>query len=65
MFPLESLVLETDSPVLGPDRQARNEPANARISAETIAEIKGIAPDEVIAVTTETARRFFRLGPEQ
>lgn len=62
-LPLESLALETDSPVLGPDRQARNEPANARISAETIAEIKGIGVEEVIAVTTETARRFFGLGP--
>lgn len=60
-LPLESLVLETDSPVLGPDPQARNEPANARISAEAIAEIKSVALDEVIAVTTETATRFFRL----
>ena len=60
-LPLESLALETDSPVLGPDKQARNEPVNARISAETIAEIKGIGVNEVIAVTTRTARRFFRL----
>jgi TatD DNase family protein len=59
--PLESLMLETDSPVLGPDRERRNEPANVAVAARAIAEIKGLPLDEVLAVTTANARRLFRL----
>ena len=59
--PLESLMLETDSPVLGPDREQRNEPANVAIAARTVAELKGVPLDEVVAVTTANARRLFRL----
>jgi len=60
-LPLEALALETDSPVLGPDREARNEPANVVHSLERIAEIKRRAVEEVRAVTTANARRLFRL----
>jgi len=59
--PLESLMLETDSPVLGPDRAQRNVPANVVVSARAIAEIKGCPLDEVLRVTTDNARRLFRL----
>lgn len=59
--PLESLMLETDSPVLGPDREQRNEPANVVIAARAIAELKGVALEDVVAVTTQNARRLFRL----
>ena len=62
-LPLTHLLLETDSPVLGPEKGERNEPANARRSAECIAQVKGIGLDEVIEVTTANARRLFsRLG---
>jgi TatD DNase family protein len=60
-LPLECLLLETDSPVLGPERDERNEPANVRISARAIAEIKGVTEDEVLAVTRDNTRRLFRL----
>lgn len=58
-LPLESLLLETDSPVLGPDPQARNEPANVALACQAVAELKGVPPQEVARVTTENARRLF------
>lgn len=61
--PLSSLLLETDSPVLGPDREARNEPANVMVAAAKIAEIKDCPLEEVLRVTTENALRLFRLDP--
>jgi len=60
-LPLRALMLETDAPVLGPDREARNEPANVVVAAEAIAELKGCSVDEVYEVTTDNARRLFRL----
>jgi len=60
-LPLESLALETDSPVLGPRKDERNEPANVEISAQTIAEIKGVPLEEVVEVTSANASRLFGL----
>jgi len=45
--------------VLGPNREERNDPANARLSAEFIAKIKGIDVAEVIRVTSANAKRLF------
>ena len=61
-LPLKSLVLETDSPVLGPEKGVRNEPANVAISAQAMAEIKQIPLEEVIRTTTENAIRLFGLS---
>lgn len=58
-LPLDRLLLETDSPVLGPDPTVRNEPRNVRIACEVIAELKGVSVEEVAAVTTTNARRLF------
>ncbi|NWJ06872.1 YNF8 Deoxyribonuclease, partial [Crypturellus undulatus] len=59
LLPLENICLESDSPVLGPVKQVRNEPKNIYIAAECIARIKGIPVEEVIEVTTENALRVF------
>jgi len=61
--PPDRLFLETDAPFLSPEglRGKRNEPANVKILAQTIAGIKGIGFDEISRLTTENAKRFFNL----
>src|SRR6266704_533756 len=46
--PRERLLLESDSPVLGPDKEQRNEPQNVWLSCLHIAAIKGV-PVEAVA----------------
>jgi TatD DNase family protein len=60
---LAPIVLETDCPYLAPVpyRGKRNEPAFMRESANAVAKLLERPVDEVIAVTTQTARGFFRL----
>ena len=58
-LPLECLLVETDSPVLGPEPGERNEPANVRISLEAIAEIKRTTFDSVIEVVVENTERLY------
>ena len=60
-IPLESLVLETDSPYLSPTpyRGKRNSSLYIHYVAEKIAEIKGVSPQEVEEITTENAKKFF------
>ena len=63
-LPLEALALESDSPVLGPDREARNEPANLRFARDFIAAAHGVSPERVDEVTSTNARRLFpAVGP--
>ena len=57
--PPELWLVETDSPVLGPDRDVRNEPANVRVAAGALADLHRMEPDEVKALTTRNARRLF------
>jgi TatD DNase family protein len=58
-LPLECLLLETDSPVLGADPSTRNEPDSVVIACREIARLKGIAVETVARVTTDNARRLF------
>ncbi len=59
-LPLESLLVETDAPYLAPmpHRGKTNEPAFTRLTAQFIADLKGISYEEVAKVTT---RNFFDL----
>jgi TatD DNase family protein len=61
--PLDRILIETDGPYLAPVpyRGKRNEPALVRRVAERIAEVRGLAPEELIARTTENAARAFGL----
>ena len=60
-MPLESMLLETDAPYLTPHpyRGKRNEPANVRIVAEKIAELKNCPIEKVASITTESADQLF------
>jgi TatD DNase family protein len=58
-LPLERLLLESDSPVLGPEREQRNEPCNVWLACEHIATIKGVSAEEVAHITTTNARTLF------
>jgi len=61
---LEHLVLETDSPYLAPVpyRGKRNKSAYLIEIAKKIAESKGIGIEEVAKVTTENAKKIFKLN---
>jgi len=64
--PLELLVLETDSPFLLPEplraqKLYPNTPSNIPLIAQCIADIKGVAVEEVARATTENARKLFHL----
>ncbi len=58
-LPLESLLVETDSPVLGPDPLARNEPANLTVAVDAIAEIKSLRPADVTAVVAANTQSLY------
>jgi TatD DNase family protein len=62
-IPLDRLLVETDCPFLTPvpHRGKRNEPAYVRLTAERLAQVRGIPVAEVERATTENARRALRL----
>lgn len=61
--PADRLLIETDCPYLTPEpyRGKRNDSGYMRLVAEKIAEIKGVAFEEVARITTENAKRLFRI----
>jgi TatD DNase family protein len=60
-IPLESLLVETDCPLLAPQarRGQRNEPAYVAQTVAAIASVKEISAQEVEAATTANAARLF------
>ncbi|MEE2778467.1 MAG: TatD family hydrolase [Acidobacteriota bacterium] len=60
-LPLENLLVETDSPVLGPVAGQRNEPANVAISVAAIAELKELAEEHVVEAVVENQYRLYRV----
>jgi len=62
--PLTKLLVETDSPYLTPHphRGRKNEPANVRLVAEKIAEIKGIDVSKLLASTQENVSLLFSIN---
>lgn len=59
----DRLLLETDCPFLPPQafRGQRNEPAYLLHTAQEVARVLGIRLDELGHLTTDNARRLFRL----
>ncbi|HXF54076.1 MAG TPA: TatD family hydrolase [Hyphomicrobiaceae bacterium] len=63
--PLERMLVETDAPYLAPEphRGKTNEPAFVVHTAAVLANVKGIAPKELAAVTTDNFGRLFTKVP--
>ncbi|NLW66149.1 MAG: TatD family hydrolase [Clostridiales bacterium] len=61
--PVDRMLIETDCPYLAPVpvRGKRNDSRYLRHIAEKIAEIKGMAPEEIARITLNNGRRFFRV----
>jgi TatD DNase family protein len=62
-LPLDSLLVETDSPFLPPEgfRGQRNEPARVVEVARALANVRNLPLTDVVAATTANFRRLFRL----
>ena len=62
--PLERILVETDSPYLCPEpnRGKRNDSSQIRYVMDRIADIRGIAPEEVEKQTEMNARKMYRLS---
>ena len=58
-LPLTHILVETDSPVLGPAPKERNEPANVALSIRAIAELKNIGEETVIEAVAENTARLY------
>jgi len=63
-LPMESFLIETDSPYLAPQayRGKRNEPAYVAEVAKTVASVRNLTPEEAASRTAENFRRFFRIA---
>jgi TatD DNase family protein len=62
--PIEKMMIETDCPYMSPEpmrKQRINEPALLVYTAEFLAELKGLLPEEFADITTATAQRFFAI----
>jgi TatD DNase family protein len=62
-IPMDRLLLETDAPYLAPVpfRGKRNEPSYVAHVAERLAEVKGLSIEEVGRITSQNAKRLFKL----
>ena len=62
--PLERLLVETDSPYMSPVpmRGKRNDSSNLVYIINKIAEVKGLAPEEIERITFENGKRLFRIS---
>lgn len=60
--PLPRLLVETDAPFLSPEpkRGLGNTPANVKIVAQRLAEIKSVSFEEMAEITTQNARQLFK-----
>ncbi|ULU08975.1 hypothetical protein L3Y34_019886 [Caenorhabditis briggsae] len=61
-IPIDQILLETDSPALGPEQGVKNVPSNLIISAEWISKIKDIPVEDVVRATSANANRVFRFS---
>ena len=62
-IPIERIVLETDCPYMSPEpyRGKRNDPGRLIHMAEKLAQIRSLPVEKVIEITTENAKRLYRI----
>jgi TatD DNase family protein len=58
-LPLDCLLVETDSPVLGPEPGRQNEPANLPLALAAVAQLKGIPLEQAAEAVAENTRRLY------
>jgi TatD DNase family protein len=58
---ISRIMLESDAPVLGPEKNKRNEPQNLVFTVRKISEIKNLSEDSVSEITTRNASEFFKI----
>jgi TatD DNase family protein len=63
VLPRRQILLETDCPYLGPDKNRPNEPANVTHTAAYAAELWGLRDEEVHRQLEENFVRFFGVDP--
>ncbi len=61
LVPIELMLSETDSPVMGPKPGERNEPSNVRLVVDWVSRLKGIEREVVRKRLLENARKLFDL----
>ena len=63
-IPLERIVLETDCPYMAPEpyRGRRNDPGKLHRVAEKLAQLRGLTPEEVEAITLENGKRLYGIS---
>ncbi|MEI3613535.1 TatD family hydrolase [Pseudogracilibacillus sp. SO30301A] len=64
VIPIDRLLIETDAPYLAPHpyRGKRNEPAFVTLVAEQIATLREMKYEELCHITTENAKKVFRIN---
>ena len=62
-MPLDRILVETDCPLLAPEpfRGQRNEPMYVRYMIGKIAELKKYSFEEIDKITSENARKLFKI----
>lgn len=62
-LPMDRILIETDCPYMAPEphRGRRNDSRLVPLVAAKLAEIKGVSPEEMGEITTENAKRLFRI----
>lgn len=63
LVPPERLLVETDCPFLSPEplRGSQNVPANVKITAQRLAELKGVDFQKLAEITTQNAEKLFNI----
>jgi TatD DNase family protein len=62
-IPLDRILIETDCPYLSPEpfRGKRNEPAQVKLVAQKLAELRGMKFEEIARITSNNARKVLKL----